>query len=303
MRHKHEQTHHDADVNRMNLAFGIGILLNIIFVIVEIFYGIVLNSSALLSDAGHNFSDVISLIIGASAFLLLKFKPHKKYTYGLRKLTVLAAFVNSVLLLIAVGAIIFHSIRRILHPEPLNAIDIMIVAAIGIVINSISAWLFYGSRKKDINIKAVFWHLVTDAMVSMGVVIGALIIRLTNAYWIDGLIGLIISVIILISTWGLLKESFFMTIDVAPQKFDVDKIRRSMEGIEHVSSVHHFHLWAISTTINSLTAHVVVDKNYTLDNLEQIKKGIKEMLASEGITHSTIEFESQDFRCEHDYEC
>ena len=304
MGHKHEHGHnHELDASQVNMAFFIGIGLNIIFVIVEVVYGLLLNSSALLSDAGHNFSDVLSLIIGASAYLLVKVQPRRKFTYGLKKLTVLAAFVNSVLLLIAVGAIITHSFRRMLHPEPLDSVSIMIVAGVGIVINSLSAWLFYGSRKKDINIKAVFWHLVADALVSVGVVIGAFIIKLTNAYWIDGFIGVVISVIILISTWDLLRESFLMTIDVAPKDFDVEQIKRKLETHESVVSVHHVHLWAISTMLFSFTAHVVVRNNFNLRELEKIKKELKSMLAAEGIRHSTIEFESEDFQCEHEYEC
>ncbi len=303
MEHKHNHSHHQINTANLNTAFLVGIGLNVVFVVVEVVYGIVLNSSALLSDAGHNFSDVISLIIGASAFVLMKFKPREKFTYGLRKLTVLAALVNSVLLLIAVGVIIFHSVERMFNPEPLDANSVMIVAIVGVVINSISAWLFYGSRKNDINIKAVFWHLVADALVSVGVVVGAFIIKITDAYWIDGFIGLVISVIILVSTWDLLRDSFLMAIDVAPRGFDIEEIKSMLVGHEEVESVHHVHLWAISTTMYSLTAHVVVKGNYTLDRLEQIKKDLKEMLAHKGIGHSTIEFESPGFQCEHDYEC
>ncbi len=305
MAHSHHDHHHTHGINdqKLNLAFIIGIGLNVAFVVIEVVYGLLLNSVALLSDAGHNFSDVISLLLGALAFYLLKVKPHKRYTYGLKKLTVFIAVLNSVLLFIAVGAIIFHSIDRVINPEPLQSVKIGIVAFIGIIINSVSAALFFSSRKGDINIRAVFWHLVADALVSVGVVIGAIIIKFTGAYWIDGVLGIIISVVILFSTWGLLRDSFLMLIDVAPREFEVENIRTWFMEFPWVDSVHHIHVWALSTTEYSLTAHVVVKDNYSLTELEEKKKQIKQMLASHNIRHSTIEFESVDFKCDHDYEC
>ena len=303
MVHKHDHHIDSSGEKRLNVAFLIGIVLNVGFVAVEVVFGLLLNSVALLSDAGHNFSDVLSLLIGAVAFFLMKVKPGRKSTYGLKKLTVLAAFVNSVLLMVATGAIIFYSVKRFFHPQQLEAGSIMLVATIGIVINAVSALLFFRDHKKDLNVKAVFWHLVADTLVSVGVVIGAYIIKLTEAYWIDPLIGLIISMVIILSTWTILRDSFLMMIDVAPQGFDVEQIKRLLESDEAVRSVHHVHLWAISTMLVSLTAHIVLDKDYRLTELEEIKRRLKHLLAERGIMHSTIEFESEDFKCEADYEC
>jgi len=300
MAHKHNQSINELHLSRV---FFLGIILNVIYVVVEIVYGLLLNSSALLSDAGHNFGDIISLLIGAIAFYLAKIKPKGNYTYGLNKITVFAPFVNSILLLIAVGAVVMHSFKRLLSPVPLDSIIIMIVASVGIFINSLSAWLFFKDRKKDINVKVVFWHLVADALVSVGVVLGAIIIKFTGAYWIDGFVGLVISVIILVSAWELLRDSFLMMIDVVPKGVDIEDIKKVLVAESEVVSVHHIHVWAISTTLLSLTVHVVVSNNYTLKELEQIKVKLKNKLAKKGILHSTIEFESQDFQCKHDYEC
>ncbi len=289
---------HTVDYKNVNLTFLAGIILNLTYVIFEAGAGLKIGSTSLLSDAGHNFSDVLSLVLGGVAVFLLKKKARGRLTYGFKKLTVLTAFVNSLLLLVAVGIILWESIHKLLAPEPVSADDIIWVAGIGIVINALTAFLLFKWSDKDINIKAVFWHMVTDALVSAGVVVGGLVIKFYGLYWIDGFMGIIISLIILWSTWGLLKESFMLSIDAVPHDIDVDEITRALEGIPGVDSVHHIHLWAMSTTEVALTAHVVIDRDYRISELAGLNKSIKEKLRTYGVVHTTLEFEYVDNQCD-----
>ncbi len=289
--------HHSHNIS-VNLAFIIGIGLNIAYVIFEAAAGLIYDSTALLSDAGHNFSDVLSLLLGALSVYLLGLKPKKRLTYGFRKTTILAAFINSLLLIMAVGIIGYESIRKLLNPEPINANVVVWVALLGIFINTLTALFFTRWTKHDLNIRAVFWHMIADALVSVGVVIAGLIMKWTGWYGIDGLIGIIIGIIILYSTWDLLRESFLLSIDAVPQNVDENKIIKAIEAHPDVQSVHHVHIWAMSTTENALTAHVVVKKDFSLNELMRINRELQEILKKHGISHTTLEFETPEGQCQ-----
>ncbi len=293
----HEHHHAEINYSNVNWAFKLGIALNVLYVIIEAFFGIILNSTSLLSDAGHNFSDIISLIIGGLATFLLSRKAGKRLTYGFRKTTVLAALFNAILLIAALGIILFESIKKLFNPQVINADVIILVAFIGIIINSLTAFLFLKWTKHDINLKAVFLHMLVDALVSLGVVVGAILMKFTHWYWLDGAIGIIISIIIFFSTFDLLKESFLLSIDAVPKDIDLEKIKSSIISHKDVESVHHIHLWALSTTETALTAHIVVKENFDLKKIMQINKELQHILEHAGIKHTTFEFELASEGC------
>jgi cobalt-zinc-cadmium efflux system protein len=281
----HNHSHH-TDYNK---AFAFGIALNIVYVIIEFSYGLAINSMALIADAGHNLSDVLGLVLAWIASRLAKTTPTKTRTYGLRKSTILAALFNAGILLIAVGAITVEAIRKFIEPEPVAGNVIMIVAGIGVVINTITALLFFTGRKKDINIKGAFLHMAADAAVSLGVVLAGLVISITHLYWIDPVISLIIVIVITIGTWGLLKESFFLSMDAVPQGISFDDVADFLNAIEGVKEVHDLHIWAMSTTEIALTAHLVMPA-VPEDDLF-LEKVCSQLHDKFGIEHTTIQIE------------
>lgn len=292
MNHLHEHTHdhaHAVQINKRNVnVFLIGIGLNVAFVLFEVIAGVVYNSMALLTDAGHNLSDVASLLISLIAFWMAKRQSNAVYTYGYKKTTVLAALANAVVLLIAVGVLGFESFRRLLMPEPVPGGVIAWVATIGIIVNGVSAFLFF-RQKHELNSKAAYLHLLADALVSVGVVVAGIVISYTQQYWIDAAIGLVIMIVILVTTWGLLRDSFKMTIDAVPSGMELEKIKAVIAQTPHVRRVEHVHVWALSTTENALTAHVVVDDQLNFENKLQVVAEIKHTLEHHNIQHSTIE--------------
>ena len=292
MDHKHEHSHdhsHSVQIDKSNVnIFLIGIGLNMAFVLAEAVAGFVYNSVALLTDAGHNLSDVASLLISLVAFWIAKRQSNAVYTYGYKKATVLAALANAVVLLVAVGVLGFESIQRLLNPEPVAGGVIAWVAAIGIVINGLSAFLFF-RQKHELNSKAAYLHLLSDALVSLGVVIAGVVISYTHLYWIDAAIGIAIMIVILVSTWGLLRDSFKMTIDALPAGMELERIKAVIAQTKHVNRVEHVHVWALSPTENALTAHVVIDDQLSFDNKVKVVGEIKHALEHHNIQHSTIE--------------
>ncbi len=268
--------------------FLIGIGLNMAFVLAEAIAGFTYNSMALLTDAGHNLSDVASLVVSLVAFWIAKRQSNAVYTYGFRKTTVLAALVNAIVLLVAIGIIGYEAFTRLFKPEPVEGGVIAWVAAIGIVINSVSAFLFF-RQKNELNSRAAYLHLFADALVSLGVVIAGIVISKTNLYWIDPAIGLVIMVVIVASTWGLLRDSFKMTIDAIPAGIELEAIKKVITGVPHVRYVHHVHVWSLSTTENALTAHVVIDEQLPFDEKLKVIAEIKHELEHNNIHHSTIE--------------
>ena len=254
---------------------------------------------ALLADAGHNFSDVLGLLLAWGATYLAKTATTEKRTYGFRKSTILAAFFNAIILMIAVGAITFEAIRKLIEPEPVHGTTMMIVAGFGVIINAITAFLFMRGRHRDLNIKGAFLHMATDAAVSLGVVIAGLIIYSTGLLWIDPAISLVIVLVITIGTWGLLRDSFHLSMDAVPTGIDLKEVGNYLKGINGVTEVHDLHIWAMSTTEIALTAHLVIPGETKDDYF--LKKICGELHNRFGIEHSTIQIEksAQSANCEH----
>lgn len=291
---KDTSCHHDHQVTSLSTAFVVGTLLNLAFVIVEGVAGIISNSMGLLSDAGHNFSDTVSLLIAWIAFRLTQKAATRKFTYGYSKSTVLASLINASILLIAIGMIVIESIRKFSNPEPVNSDSIIWVAAVGIVINFATALLFMKDRKKDLNVRGAFLHMAMDALVSVGVVVAGVVIKYTGLTIIDPIIGLVIAVIIFISTWNLLKESVRLSLDGVPKTIDIDEIEKAIKGVEGVTNIHHIHIWALGTSENALTVHVSV---CDITKSEEIKAKIRSVMREHNIKHVTIETEPKGYQC------
>lgn len=291
MPHDHAHHHSPQSLSHAGKAFITGIVLNLAFVIVEFICGFYTNSLALLSDAGHNLSDVATLALSLFAYGMAKRKATTVYTYGYHKSTILASLANAVILLVAVGSIGWEAIQRFMHPEPTAGYTISIVAGIGILINGASAFLFFKDKDSDLNVKGAYLHLVTDALVSAGVVVAGFIIARTGIAWIDPLISIVIMVIVLYSTWGLLTESLKLSMDAVPTGIDPEKVKQFMEGQKGVSRVHHIHIWAIGTTRNAMTAHLVLEKGLSEHEVADLKQELRHELEHLNIHHATFETE------------
>jgi cobalt-zinc-cadmium efflux system protein len=296
--HAHHGHSHAVSFNEASLkAFQVGIGLNILFVLVEAVAGLAYKSMSLLSDAGHNLADVVSLLLSYIAFKLAHRQATMRFTYGYKKSTVLAALFNALLLLVAIGMLGYESFLRLKLPPVVQGGGIAWVAAIGIVVNSISAFLFFKNKDADLNIKGAYWHLLADAMVSVGVVIGGIVISYTGWYWLDPAIGLAIMVIILISTWSLLTDSFKMSVDAVPAGIELEEITRIILSVKQIVNVHHIHIWPLSTTENALTAHIIIDDRLPFDEKLKVIQQLKHELVHHNIHHSTIELESENIHC------
>ncbi len=282
----------------MNRAFVIGIVLNFAFVVIEVISGLFVHSLSLLSDAGHNLADVASLSLSLMAIRLLKVKPTQTFTYGYKKTTILVALFNAAVLLLSLGAIGYEAIHRLAFPEPVPGKVISIVAGIGIVINALTAMLFMRNKDSELNARGAFLHLLSDAVVSAVLVIGGIIIFYANGlYWIDPALSLLIAVVILFSTWSLLKDSLRLSLDGVPEGIEIKKIREAVSRLEGVKDFHHIHIWAISTTENALTAHLVVGRNSDMTAIEKIKHEVKHALLHQRIQHATLEIETDNANC------
>lgn len=287
--HGHEH-HHDIDVSNLNSAFILGIVLNTAYVVVEAVYGLIYNSMGLLSDAGHNLSDVATLIIAMVAFKMSQRKPTERYTYGYRKMTVQASLINALLLCVAVGAILVESISKLIHPETVDGDAVAWVAGVGVVVNGITAWLFMRDKNRDLNAKGAFLHMAADALVSVGVVVSGIIIHFTGLYVIDPIIGIVIAIIVGWSTKDLLQKSMRMSLDAVPDGIDYEKVRQAISDVPGVKSVHHLHIWPLSTTVTAMTTHVIISDPLEMDN---VINDIRKKMQSMGIKHSTIETETK----------
>jgi len=290
--------HHPVDLKDVNQAFVIGIALNFLFVIIEASVGLYIHSLSLLSDAGHNLADVASLAMSLMAIRLLKVRPTEKYTYGYKKTTILVALLNAAILLLSLGAIGYEALHRLMAPEPLPGKTISIVAAIGIAINAITALLFLKGKDKDLNIRSAFLHLLSDAIVSAALVIGGIIIFYTHLYWIDSALSLLVAIVILFSSWQLLRDSLRLSLDAVPEGIEVRKVKEIIAKMNGVKDFHHIHIWALSTTENALTAHLVVDRNCKMDEVEKLKHSIKHELLHQNIQHATLEIELENSPCD-----
>ena len=287
--HHHDHQHPPKNFGR---AFAIGIALNMAFVVVEAVYGFRADSLALLADAGHNLGDVMGLMVAWGASYLAQWQPTQKHTYGLRRSSVLAALLNALFLLVAIGAIAWEAIRRFHEPVAVQAQTIIWVAAVGIIINTATALLFMAGRKQDLNIRAAFLHMVADAAISAGVVCAGLLIACTRIPLIDPIISLVLAAIIFWGTWALLRESLNLAVDAVPENIDPEAVHAYLAQLPAVTEVHHVHIWGLSTTDVALTAHVVLaqpDRNNVL--LSQIRE---ELHHRYGIDHATIQFETSE---------
>ncbi len=270
-------------------AFAIGIGLNTAFIVVEAVYGFLANSSALIADAGHNLSDVLGLIIAWGASVLARRAVSERMTYGWRSISILAALVNALLLLVACGAIILDAVNRIVNPEPIASITVMVVAAIGIVINGLTAWLFASGRHTDLNIRGAYLHMAADAAISAGVVVAGFVIYLTGWLWLDPVTSIGIVVVIVLGTWGLLSESTAMTMAAVPRHIDPAAVRTFLAGRPGVVSLHDLHIWSMSTTETALTAHLVMPAGHPGDPF--IVAMAEELEHRFGIGHATLQIE------------
>jgi cobalt-zinc-cadmium efflux system protein len=286
-RHGHSHAHSPPSYG---LAFAFGIILNTIFIAVEVVYGFISHSLALVADAGHNLSDVLGLFLAWGATALARRAATERHSYGLRRSSVLAALANAVFLLVAVGAIMLEAIQRFNAPAPILAETVIGVAAAGIAINAGTAMMFMSGRKGDLNIRGAFLHMAADAVISAGVVIGGVIIMFTGWQWVDPALSLTLSLIIVYSAWKLLLDSLNLALDAVPKGIDVAAVRAYLLGLPSVMDVHHLHIWGLSTTEAALTVHLVLaDEQRSSELLHRINHDLHEHF---GIGHATIQFES-----------
>jgi cobalt-zinc-cadmium efflux system protein len=284
--HGHGHTHAPADFGR---AFAIGIGLNTAFVVVELIYGVLGNSMALIADAGHNMSDVLGLAVAWIASVLTRRPPSQRYTYGLGASSILAALFNAMFLLVAVGAIAWEAVLRLFSPEPVAAGIVMTVAGIGIIVNGFTAWLFASGRKSDLNIRGAFLHMAADAVISAGVVLTGLVVLQTGWLRVDPVASLAIVGAIVWGTWGLLRESLAMSLAGVPPSIDAGAVQRYLESCSGVSAVHDLHIWSMSTTETALTAHLVLPGGHPGDQfLTSTAAALHEQF---GIGHATLQIE------------
>ena len=287
--HGHDHHHAPADFGR---AFLVGTLLNTAFVLVEGGYGLVSGSMALLGDAGHNLSDVLGLILAWSGSTLARQAPTRRYTYGLRKSSILAALLNAMFLLAAIGGIILAAVQRLYAPQPVSGGTMILVAAVGIAVNAVTALMFASGRKSDINIRGAFLHMAADAAVSAGVVVAGLLILRTGAVWIDPAVSLVIAAIILVGTWSLFRDALSMSLDAVPPDIDPLAVEAALAELDGVARVHDLHIWPMSTTEVALTCHLVIPSGRPGD---AFLHAAAEMLhARFAIPHATIQIESGD---------
>jgi cobalt-zinc-cadmium efflux system protein len=291
MAHSHHHSH-DRHVTNYNRAFAIGAALNIGFVVVEAVFGFLTDSLALLADAGHNLSDVLGLLLAWGANFLAQSPPSIRYTYGLRRSSILAALINSVVLLVAMGGIAWEAIQRFSNPASISGFTIIWVALIGVAINTATALLFVSGRKEDLNIKGAFLHMAADALVSVGVVLAGIAILTTGWLWFDPAISLIIVCIVVVGTWQLLKDSLNLSLDGVPDRIEPAAVRTFLAELPGVAQIHDLHIWAMSTTETALTVHLVMPEGHPGDRF--LANVCEELHHHFGIEHSTIQIEIND---------
>ncbi len=291
---------HGHDTKNYNRAFAVGITLNVLFVVLEAGFGFYSGSLALIADAGHNLSDVLSLFLAWGASALAAFSSTDTRTYGFRKLTIMASLASSIILLIALGGIPWEAVGQFLAPAPVAGPVVIAVASIGVVINTVTALMFFSGQKKDLNIRGAFLHMAADAGVSLGVVVAGVLIMTRGWLWIDPVISLLIVAVILAGTWGLLRDSINLSIDAVPSGIDISGIRDYLHGLESVRGIHDLHVWAMSTTEVALTVHLVVEEGGETKGGNGILQAVQQQLHEKfGIKHATVQIE----RADDQYEC
>ena len=292
--HSHDHAHH-LSAHGLNVRMGIAVALNLCFVVIESCFGFISNSVALIADAGHNLGDVLGLVCAWTAMYLTRRPPGGRFTYGLGRSSVLAALANAVLLLLACGAIAWEAIGRIAAPPAVAGATVAGVAAIGIVLNGISAWMLHGGSHDDLNRRSAFIHMLGDAAVSAGVLVSGLLILFTGLSWLDPAVSLLIVAVILVSTWGLLRDSVHLSLDGVPAGVNTSAVLSYLAGQRGVTDVHDLHIWALSTTSVALTAHLVVPDRGAEDALlGSLTPSLKTRFR---IDHATLQIERD--RCDH----
>lgn len=302
MNRQTDHNHHHAppDYNR---AFAVGVTLNVAFVIIEAIFGVLSNSLALLTDASHNLSDVIGLLLAWGAATLAKRRPSPRRTYGYSRATILASLFSGLLLMGAVGAIGWEAVNRLMEPAQPAGVTIMVVAAIGVVINTVTALFFFKGKDSDLNIRGAYLHMAADAAVSLGVVISGAMIWKYGWSWVDPVISLVIALVILLSTWGLLRDSLNLAVDAVPRSVDPDAVRSYLADLPGVEELHDLHIWPMSTTDTALTAHLVMqplpeDNLFLHDTAHELEHRF-------GIQHATIQIEGAhaEVICHQSFHC
>ncbi|MDS1311374.1 cation diffusion facilitator family transporter [Marinobacter xiaoshiensis] len=288
--HSHSHGHSHADhFDTHNRAFAIAVVLNLGFVIIEAVYGVLSGSLALLADAGHNLSDVLGLVMAWVASWLASRKATDRNTYGLKKTTILAALFNALFLIAAVGGIAWEAIRRFNEPAEVAGLTIIIVASIGVLINGVTMLLFLKGQEGDLNIRGAFLHMAADTLVSVGVVIAGVVILFTDVLWIDPVVSLVIAAVIFIGTWRLLKDSLSLAVDAVPKSINPAEVLEKLQALPGVESAHHLHIWALSTTENALTVHLI--KPDSADDDQVIEQATHMLNHDFNIQHVTIQWE------------
>ena len=306
LQHHHDDDDHDHDDHdhhhfapgHFNRAFAIGVGLNITFVAIEVIFGLMADSLALIADAGHNLSDVMTLLLAWGASTLAERRASMRRTYGLRRGTILASLISSTMLLVAMGGIAWEAVQRLQAPTPVEGWIMIGVAAVGVVINTATALLFASGRKHDLNIKAAFLHMAGDAAVSFGVVLSGVGVLLAGWLWLDPVITLVIVVVIVIGTWDVAREALNLAFDAVPRGVDPVAVRDYLAGLPGVTAIHDLHIWGMSTTETALTAHVVIPDGGTDQFLRSISDELKRRFR---IAHATIQVEHGDMQpaCDH----
>jgi cobalt-zinc-cadmium efflux system protein len=294
--HGHDQSHDDSHGHgapaSFSTAFAVGIALNLGFVVTEIVYGILSHSMALVADAGHNLSDVLGLALAWGATALARMKPSKRRTYGFRRTTILASLTNATTLLVVTGAIVWESVRRFFEPQEVAGKTVIVVALIGVAVNGASALLFMKGRKGDLNVRSAFMHLASDAALALGVAVAGVVMMFTHWAWLDPLVSIVLSAVILAGTWSLLRGSLNLVLDAVPEGIDPDAVSAYLKGLPGVIEVHDLHIWPMSTTEVALTAHLVMptttcEPRFLADVCREVHRRFK-------IEHSTLQVESSD---------
>lgn len=288
----HGHSHAPKDFGR---AFAIGVALNAVFVVVEATFGFWANSLALVADAGHNLSDVLGLVVAWVAASLSKRAPTARFTYGLKSSSILAALINAALLFVAVGAIAWEAIGRFSDPRPVEGGVVMAVAAVGILINGFTAWLFMSGRDDDLNVRGAYLHMVADAAVSAGVVVTGALVIWTGALWIDPLVSLVVAAVIAIGTWGLARDSVVMSLGATPARIEPLELLEFLKSRPQVADVHDLHVWSMSTTETALTAHLVMPAGHPGDAF--LHDTAKELETRFRIGHATLQIELDGSAC------
>ena len=292
--HSHDDGHHHhhVDPTTQGRTFVVTIALNTIFVVVEFVFGLIANSTALMADAGHNLSDVLGLLLALGAAILARRTPSGRFTYGLRSTSILAALTNAMFLMVACGGIALEAIQRFAQPHVVAGLTVSLVASIGIVVNGASAWLLVKGSKGDLNVRGAYLHMLADTAVSLGVAIAGVAMLYTGWYWLDPVISLVIVVVIVIGTWGLLRESLQLALNAIPEHINAAAVEDYLRQCNGVTDIHDLHIWGMSTTETALTVHLVMPEGHPSDRF--IAEVADELRGRFGIGHATIQVETGD---------